>query len=1083
MAELCAGLEDARGGRGRFFLVTGEPGIGKTRLADEIAQQAASSAMTVLRSGCWEGGGAPAYWPFVQMLRAALSGAERDPLLKLLSAANAPHVAQDLAQLIPELQSSAAAPADASTQAAPNPEQARFRLFDSVAAAIRHLAAPRPLMLIVEDLHDADEPTLLMLRFMVRQLKNAPVMVLGTYRDFEVQRSPALSQHMGDLTREGTQVPLFALSREDAALMIQARAGAPPSPRLVSDIYQATAGNPLLIDGLVRVLAAEGGLSGTRHLNLAAFRVTGGVREAIRRWLALLADRALLVIAATIGQEFELRCLQRVTGAPNHQLLDSLRAAAGVGLVTPVSSGNFRFTHALIRNALCDELNSADRAAVHLKIGAAIEELYRVDVDVHAASLAHHFHEGGDIDKAIDYAIRAGEGARAVFAYEDALAHWHSALELITQRGEDPAHRAELLERTAELLGLTASEGDGQFKHLGQALKLYRDLGRPDAPARPDGPARVEARITGGLSEHPDHIYDSSLEGSRSAAWRATGKGDEPGDDVLSARGAIAHATSLFGRGRVAEAFALVRRVFDEADGLNDSIAGMGVVTLCNFMLNCLCDPIEGAARVQVALTKPWMTEASPLRGVLLSWLWRYDVLKGRLREGAGLFAQARGEPLVEGHIAFYRGELERADLILAQAFNHACRGGIHLRSSVFALWLAKVRRMLGQYPTAETLLRDSLAVCSEGPHLPLEMRTREELALLYAETARPEQAHLHLARCREVIAKGEDWRGLAGHVARSEGAVAAAEARFEAANEQFAKAVVIYRRYQVPFEEAETLHCWGRGLIAAGDRAMALEKLDAATELYRSHGAGERWLDAVQADRLRAQSVGATDAVRESGAAATTDLPADYQGENGGQRGEDPRMRGVFCQQGEYWTLSWANSESRLRDRKGLHYVAWLLRHPGQEFAAQDLVFALEPGSNGFTVAPVGDATIAHGLGDTGAALDAAAKAQYRHRLEDLRAELELAEQHNDLGRAARAREEIEFIEAELAAAVGLSGRDRKSASHAERARVAVTKAIKTALGRIRHADPELARHLALSIQTGYFCAYLPRQPATWEL
>ena len=116
-------------------------------------------------------------------------------------------------------------------------------------------------MLILEDLHDADQPSLMMLRFVVGQLKNAPVLILGTYRDIEVQRSPALSQLIGDLTREGTQLPLSALTREDTAQLIEGRAGAPPSLRLVADIHQATAGNPLFIDGLLRVLAAEGSLS------------------------------------------------------------------------------------------------------------------------------------------------------------------------------------------------------------------------------------------------------------------------------------------------------------------------------------------------------------------------------------------------------------------------------------------------------------------------------------------------------------------------------------------------------------------------------------------------------------------------------------------------------------------------------------------------------------------------------------------------------------------------------------------------------------------------------------------------------
>jgi predicted ATPase len=447
--------------------------------------------MTVLRAGCWEGGGTPAYWPFVQMLRAALSGTEREARLQLLSAGNAAHVAQDLAQLIPELQSWAAVPVDASTQAAPNPEQAGFRLFDSVAAAIRSLAALRPLMLNFEDLHDADQPTLLMLRFVVRQLKNAPVMVLGTYRNIEVQRSPALSELLGDLLREGSQIPLSALSREDAARMIEARTGAPSNPRLVSDIHLTTAGNPLFIDGLVRVLAADGSLSNASRLNLAAFRVPDGVREAIRRWLEMLSRRPVLAIAAAIGPQFELRCLQRVTQLPNHQLLDALREAAGVGVVTPVAQGAFRFTHALLRDALYDELGSAERAGVHLKIGEAIEELYQVDVEVHAAALAHHFREGGDLDKAIDYAIRAGEAARAVFAYEEAVAHWEGALELLAQHRDDQVRLADLLERTAELLGLTAPDGDRQLEYFRQALKLYSDRGRPQAAAR------VEARMAG----------------------------------------------------------------------------------------------------------------------------------------------------------------------------------------------------------------------------------------------------------------------------------------------------------------------------------------------------------------------------------------------------------------------------------------------------------------------------------------------------------------------------------------------------------------------------------------------------------
>jgi eukaryotic-like serine/threonine-protein kinase len=435
-AELSGGLDDARSGRGRFFLVSGEPGIGESRLADEVADRAAADGMLVLRAGCSEGGGTPAYWSFIQLLRAALGGAERDTLLKLLRAEHAPHVMQDAAQLVPELRHFFAAPPGPSPDRLPNPEQARFRLSESIAMVLKALAGVRPLMLLVEDLHDADQPSLLMLRFVVRQLKTASVLVIGSYRDVEVQHSPLLSGLVGDLVRESTSLRLPGLGREDAAQMIEARAGARPEPGLVADIYQATGGNPLFIDGLVRVLAAEGTLT-TNRLDLATFRVPDGVREAIRRWLALLPDHSILVVAATIGQEFELKCLQRVSQVPNHQLLDALREAAGVGVLTPLSHRGYRFSHALIRNALSEELNSAQRAQLHLKIGEVLEELYESDIEAHVAELAHHFRAAGDAKKAVDYSIRAGEAAGAVFAYEQAVAHWEAALELMAEGPED----------------------------------------------------------------------------------------------------------------------------------------------------------------------------------------------------------------------------------------------------------------------------------------------------------------------------------------------------------------------------------------------------------------------------------------------------------------------------------------------------------------------------------------------------------------------------------------------------------------------------------------------------------------------
>jgi hypothetical protein len=209
----------------------------------------------------------------------------------------------------------------------------------------------------------------------------------------------------------------------------------------------------------------------------------------------------------------------------------------------------------------------------------------------------------------------------------------------------------------------------------------------------------------------------------------------------------------------------------------------------------------------------------------------------------------------------------------------------------------------------------------------------------------------------------------------------------------------------------------------------------------------------------------------------------------------DTPGSATVFRKEGDYWTVAFAGHVARLKDAKGLQYIAHLLRHPGQEFHVSQLIAAigdagadLSPGASSGPIdwdARASDAIHERGLGDAGPVLDAKAKAEYKRRIDDLRSELEEAERFNDPGRAARAREEIEVISEQLTAAVGLGGRDRHAASEAERARLAVTKRIKAALAKIRDANPALAQHLTAAITTGYFCSYAPKAdtPTSWSL
>jgi hypothetical protein len=326
----------------------------------------------------------------------------------------------------------------------------------------------------------------------------------------------------------------------------------------------------------------------------------------------------------------------------------------------------------------------------------------------------------------------------------------------------------------------------------------------------------------------------------------------------------------------------------------------------------------------------------------------------------------------------------------------------------------------------------------------------------LEIEAGRPDRAEVHLQVYRDILAQGEDWSGRAGLAARSEGRLAAAQQRPFAPH--FEKAVAIFKRYSLPLEEADTLSSWGSALLATGNRAAADARFDAAIDLYRRHGAGQRWIDRVDAARHLAAAV--APAPRE---------PA------GGAAGPS-----IFRHEGDFWSITHRGKAFRLRNLKGLTYIAQLLAHPGVRIHVCDLVAMVEGGGTGVPL-PSTERGRADGLetardlGDAGEELDAQAIAAYRRRSVELREELAEAERNHDSGAVARARHELEVITGQLTAGVGRGGRARRSSSHVERARALATKNIRAAVERIRQHDVKLGEHLASSIRTGAFCAYLP--------
>ena len=337
-------------------------------------------------------------------------------------------------------------------------------------------------------------------------------------------------------------------------------------------------------------------------------------------------------------------------------------------------------------------------------------------------------------------------------------------------------------------------------------------------------------------------------------------------------------------------------------------------------------------------------------------------------------------------------------------------------------------------------------------------------IAATGAESGSAADAIAELERCREILASADDGRGLAAVVARAEAVAAAARGSWKESEEQFVKAAETFRRLGMVWQEAQTFQTWSHALRAGADRRASIEKLDKAIEIYRRHGADQNWIDSVKGGLADANGNGASGAHHDSASADA-----------------------VFRREGDYWTVSWGGNVVRLRDAKGLQHIAYLLANPGREFMACELAAAGKSHvtSNGNRRASIDAGRTVSDLGDAGAMLDAKAREQYRARIGELREEMAEAARHNDSIRAARLRSELESLREQIVAAVGLGGRNRKAASHRERARLMVTKAIKTALAKIRARDASLGRYLATSIKTGNRCSYDPgpTPPIYWQL
>jgi tetratricopeptide (TPR) repeat protein len=1064
--DLEAALEATIGGRGRLVLLSGEPGIGKTRLAGEFAADAGRRGVTVLRGRGWDGGGAPAYWCWVQVVRGYVRDAAPAELAREMGrgASLIAAIVPDLLEVLPEL------PAPVHH---PDSEQARFRLFDAMAVFLGNASARRPLLLVLDDLHWADEPSLLLLQFLARGLVDTRILAVAAYRDTEARIVPHVARRVAALTADGHVLRLRRLEAPEVGRLVEAGGGVAADP-LVGAIHAATNGNPLFVTEIIRLLAAEGRLE---HADgRGPVPIPARVREVIRRHLGLLSEdgRRLLAVAAVLGRDFDPAALGQARELAGDRVLALLAEASRLGLVedAPGPPGRFSFAHDLIRETLYDDLPSGERLALHGVLAEVLERRHAADPEPHLATLAHHFFHAARLDRATDYAVRAGDRAARQLAWEEAVVHYERALHGTT----DERRRCDLWLALGDARWWAGRLVDSRAAFW-NAATLARRLGAPAELARAaiGFGTRDPAYGIGVVDERLVHVLEEAVQ--------AYPERDDPLRVMLLGRlaGALAFSEERDRGARLArDAVAMARRLGDVPmlhyalacssyatwgpDNLEERLqvsaeivrlgqeAGEAALLGSGFLATHLLEAgdVAGAERERQArsahalrcrICAAWVAFRRASGAFLEG---RYDEVEGLLRQARVALRELQhehGEQHVIAQELLLRREQGRVAEMVDGVRDVAAR---HPALPVWRATLAWVHAETGREASArhelERLARADFADLPRDMHWLVCVAILAEVVAILADRPRAERLYAALAPYASRCITGLSV--CLGSAARTLGVLAAALGRFADAARHFDDAITANGRLGARPWTAHAEYEYGRMLLArgeAGDRARARALLDRAATTARH--LGMRALGA----RIEAALAGAT-------------APAEAPAAPG-----PPVVSVVFRREGEYWTIAEGTTVARLRDAKGLRYLALLFGHPGREFYAGDLVGMARGGARPDL------------LGDAGPRLDDRSRDAYRARLAGLRETLAEAEANGDAGRIEAARTEIDFLARELSAAIGLGGRRRRAAAPAERARLVATKAIKASLAKIEQANPRLGRLLGRTVRTGTFCAYRP--------
>ena len=434
MDRLRTAVEDARSGQGRMVMLAGEPGIGKTRTAEELATYAETSGVRVIWGRTQEALGAPPYWPWIQVIRSYSRTREAGQLRSELG-----HGAGSIARIVPELREQLPDIGDPPDMG--DAEAERFQLFDSITSFLKAASTEGAMLVVLENLHWSDEPSLNLLEFIGHEQQDSRLMILGTYRDVELRRTHPLSRTLGDLTRERRyeRIRLRGLSDAAVARLIEFATGVAPPAMLVDAVYRQTEGNALFVTEVVRLLVQEGAFKPDRPAirEYWKLRIPEGVREVIGRRLDRLSESCnqALGVASVVGRDFTVEVLDRlIDDLSEEQLVGVLEEAREARLIEELKDtlGHYRFSHRLVQETLREELTTTRRVKLHARIAETLEGLYGDSVDEHAGELAAHYAEAQLLvgaGKLVHYSLIAGKRASDQFAFSEAKEIYERAIE------------------------------------------------------------------------------------------------------------------------------------------------------------------------------------------------------------------------------------------------------------------------------------------------------------------------------------------------------------------------------------------------------------------------------------------------------------------------------------------------------------------------------------------------------------------------------------------------------------------------------------------------------------------------------